>query len=1221
MSFDDQAHVARIADALWSHSPTGTAAVLVGAGFSKNATKSLASARPMAGWNEIYMAMVDALYRADDPAVQTQRAALMGQAGATSSYLRVAEEFESEFRREALDKLIRAQVPDLEYAPGDLHRQLLELPWADVLTTNWDSLLERTAAEVEDRVYHVVRTIEEIPETHTPRIIKLHGSLPAHRPFVFTEEDFRTYPDRAAPFLNLAQQITMQNTLVLVGFSGDDPNFLFWSGWVRDRLGDHAPLIYLVGALDLSPSKRKMLERRLIQPIDLAKLPGFTGWHPDERHQNATRWFLEELRAAQPYRGRKWPRPQTELYPRLTLVTRRPSMNAPSEMPRGRTTGQETSVEILETLVPVWRQHRLTYPGWIIAPPDARQLVWQQMQSDLHSSIQGISELPVEDRVSPLFELNWRYEVALVPLVIDLGDIVAQTIDAVAPRYASLGSVQQAQIRSLGLALVRHAREENEDTLFARWSSWLEPHVAHHPEEQERLTYERCLQHAGRLDINALEAALDQWNVGGEPFWLVRKARLLSDIGRDSQAETLVVSALADIRARTDKTIDDLPSWSRESMVMLLRSAFLNRMQAWLDNQPERDRFAQRNDAIASRGYDGRADFFSLVEELSHTPPPIVPDVERKQRFDIGTENTTQHLSKPHPVMTRLLALQALRFLEEAGLPARAGNVGLASQLLRRAALWLVDVLPERAYDLFLRDKNPSGDLVDILFSRRNVSRLAVAHAERLFDRLLSLADAARARIGSDASTTDDWHDELKLSCELVSRLVLRLPARTVATLQLATSLYQTPGMLVEQRLGREIVHLFERSFEVMDPRDADLELAALYRLLPLDDVSNPYTTTDAISELDPGEGNAGSGEAWSETTAILIEASKSRDTRPAAIRRLIRMSISGRVASDDREKLAEALWSDTDLQGLPKQETFYPSVFVALPAPPAIDPLDRLKRAFLPQAAMSNEQASSMVLLTLLQEEAFPLDRMERFNLATRFKGWLEGPLPKSQGTPFGDTAGEMRRTSTRLFAQIARRIQPDEPASAVLGEILTLDQDFVTTDAALPALVRLGLVPASVAAGRIEAMIRSDVSDRRSDLPQIFYSLSKEDPPFEDFAEQLWNAAALAVVSRRPGQLLHLLSMFAFAYRDRADSVPKIVDHALETALWLIEEETRPDVDLAVAYDGFAARFFAARLIGAMARAGRANQDLITVWVDAGVSDGLPDVRKALDRFKPPS
>ena len=59
-------------------------------------------------------------------------------------------------------------------------------------------------------------------------------------PLIFAAEDFRTYPARHAAFVNLARQIFIENDLCLVGFSGNDPNFLEWAGWVRDHLGGHA---------------------------------------------------------------------------------------------------------------------------------------------------------------------------------------------------------------------------------------------------------------------------------------------------------------------------------------------------------------------------------------------------------------------------------------------------------------------------------------------------------------------------------------------------------------------------------------------------------------------------------------------------------------------------------------------------------------------------------------------------------------------------------------------------------------------------------------------------------------------------------------------------------------------------------------------------------------------------------------------------------------------
>ena len=112
----------------------------------------------------------------------------------------------------------------------------IKLPWRDVFTTNWDTLLERARLSVPERPYSVVHSKDEIPLLAQPRIIKLHGSLDGHYPLIAAEEDYRAYPERHAPFVNTVQQAMMETVFCLIGFSGSDPNFLEWSKWVQDNL-------------------------------------------------------------------------------------------------------------------------------------------------------------------------------------------------------------------------------------------------------------------------------------------------------------------------------------------------------------------------------------------------------------------------------------------------------------------------------------------------------------------------------------------------------------------------------------------------------------------------------------------------------------------------------------------------------------------------------------------------------------------------------------------------------------------------------------------------------------------------------------------------------------------------------------------------------------------------------------------------------------------------
>ena len=205
MLVPDQSHINRVRDALWQRFGGG-ASVMVGSGFSQNALKIRPDAEDPPLWRDVVEKMSDKLYPQ------------AGGASATDGHLRIAQEYETAFGRSDLHYFIRQTVRDDGFKPGDAHTRLLQLPWRDVFTTNWDTLLERVRISVPERAYSVVTNMDEIPLASRPRIIKLHGSLPAQFPLIFTEEDYRTYPTKFAPFVNTVQQAIMETVMLLIGF-------------------------------------------------------------------------------------------------------------------------------------------------------------------------------------------------------------------------------------------------------------------------------------------------------------------------------------------------------------------------------------------------------------------------------------------------------------------------------------------------------------------------------------------------------------------------------------------------------------------------------------------------------------------------------------------------------------------------------------------------------------------------------------------------------------------------------------------------------------------------------------------------------------------------------------------------------------------------------------------------------------------------------------------
>lgn len=334
----DYPAIEQVNKALWRSGKTRGAAVLVGAGFSRNAERIHDGAAMPPDWRMLTSALQTKLGYSPDE---------------IRDPLRVAEEFVASLGRGALDNVIKELVPDDQWLPGALHHKLLALNWVDVLTTNWDTFLERAGALSLGQSYDAVRCLEDLATTRAPRIVKLHGSLPANRPFIVSEEDYRTYPKRFAPFVNLVQQVLLENELCLLGFSGDDPNFLEWTGWIRDHLGVSARRIYLVGVLNLRPAQRRLLEQRNISAVDLAPL--VHGVDKARQHHVAMESLLDFFTNNRPLPAWEWKCDHAGAYP--------------------HTSPFPTSVELGERFEAVpdeWAKVRQNYPGWAVCPPRLR---------------------------------------------------------------------------------------------------------------------------------------------------------------------------------------------------------------------------------------------------------------------------------------------------------------------------------------------------------------------------------------------------------------------------------------------------------------------------------------------------------------------------------------------------------------------------------------------------------------------------------------------------------------------------------------------------------------------------------------------------------------------------------------------------------------------------------------------------------------------------------
>ena len=720
MKFTDQSHINRVRDALYQRSGNG-ASVMVGSGFSRNANQVIINVREMPQWRDLGRHFYEALYPQEErsPQCKCHRP--------TVDDVRIAQEYETAFGRSDLHDVLRRLVPDNGYSPGEEHQRLLQLPWRDIFTTNWDTLLERSRDQVPERHYSVVTSMEEIPMAGRPRIVKLHGSFAAQFPLIVTEEDYRTYPIKFAPFVNTVQQAMMETVFLLIGFSGDDPNFLNWSGWVRDNLRSSAHKIYLAGWLGLSHHRRRMLESRNVVPIDLAQHPQAQDWPDNLRHNYATEWLLRTLEEGRPYDITRWPTPsarRTDEIPSILQPVETAKSLEPKTSPDIRVAETEGSTDIAKEIITTWRENRLMYPGWLTMPFTNRgpfERNTDALKSRVLSSLQTMT--PVE-RLSALREIVWLDEILMVPMRQALLSAIRETLALVNCPTRSIGNEQHPQKdwtairenwRNTAAALTTAARFEFDRETFDKAIAALKPFEHEDRELRHRIHHEECLWALYDRDFDSLETLLANWPTEDcDPAWMLRKSALLWEAEQDSEAREALNKAATAIKAMPPDE-SSLASQSRESWATFVALDWENALTSY-----------DRLRALAPARCDVFGERQSVTESMSR-----VKDEEDPPPFDINRRRGTNVRFMNYDPLAA--AYRAVRLAEIAGLPPFAENRTVWAEMLKRAAEEIADYDLDFAVRLALRSCGGDNDkTLERILTRARVATVQPEKAEAL---------------------------------------------------------------------------------------------------------------------------------------------------------------------------------------------------------------------------------------------------------------------------------------------------------------------------------------------------------------------------------------------------------------------------------------------------------------------------------------------------------
>ncbi|MDR9837854.1 SIR2 family NAD-dependent protein deacylase [Herbaspirillum huttiense] len=887
------------------------AAVMVGAGFSRSAATHVSNQKKMPLWDAFTKNLLKQL---TPPGKQSR----------SSDALRIAEEYRAYFGQAALNDQIKLQIDDEAWRFGELHRDLLELPWSEVLTTNWDTLLERAAETIHGPYYTPVYRSSDLAAALSPRIAKLHGTIGVTDDFIVAQEDYRTYPRKYAPFVNFARQVFIENELCLIGFSGDDPNFLEWAGWIRDHLAGHSRKIYLVGALDVSAATRKHLESINIVPIDL--WPAVKDIQDrDLRHKTAISYFLKALKQED----------NSRVKPADWQPERIDSARGSAEEYQRIFKEPAFAANIVVGQLDALRVSRESYPGWLVCPPDIRSRLNSQIEHALLSP-KVLPELNLAQREEFLYEVAWRAKVCASRLSLW---VITALIESVLPAKDSrLGIRQRMEIALVVLHQMRwqYPKDDLSKSELSQKAdlliSFLKSHSDYFPDSYAEIAYYQALTARDNWDYQALEGFIDAI-VGEDPVWKMRRAFLLMEVGRPSEGAELISKVCGELRDRHKRDRHSIPILSRMAWAYWLLNRYTKN---WTTSSEKMPTFAETVcrewkchpwswlDSIRNRVDDAFEKH--LLSRSAITP-----------RFGQGHYQVLPNNLRSEDGWSEYLFLEDISVTVGIPIWAHRGNwtvsllTGIATKIVR------AELIPEDLvhYALSIRaSTSESSDAITSAFTRLGITRLGGEDAETLSVRLRKIVDYWYQKLISGSSEQRSVAiTALKAPIEAAARLTVRLsPEKNIELFRMGVTMFAQPD-IQHPWVRRVFSSLFDNCLKGI-PSHLHGELLPDVLQLPLDDHDFRDWPSPTLSAVYPRVSYSRIDHLLDKLISSIDLANKNPRKNTLVLARLLCLvEAPNFLSKSERERIADGIWGhNPNYTHLPNTD-YFPHAWLIFPS------------------------------------------------------------------------------------------------------------------------------------------------------------------------------------------------------------------------------------------------------------------------------------------------
>ena len=182
-----------------------------------------------------------------------------------------------------------ASIFEKHRTPSDVHNLIVKLPFRAIITTNWNTLIEKAYEDVHGFTIPVVYSDDSLVTMDSSSILlKVHGSIDKPDSIVFAEED---YYDRASSETLISlyvKTLIATSTILFIGYGLRDFDIKLMNSYVWNKLDQqfakHRTNAYIL-LHDAKPLQACYVCRRNFTPII------FTG----ETETEATKEFLKKL--------------------------------------------------------------------------------------------------------------------------------------------------------------------------------------------------------------------------------------------------------------------------------------------------------------------------------------------------------------------------------------------------------------------------------------------------------------------------------------------------------------------------------------------------------------------------------------------------------------------------------------------------------------------------------------------------------------------------------------------------------------------------------------------------------------------------------------------------------------------------------------------------------------------------------------------------------------